>query len=742
MNPFLFLLLFLSMFSTQLLAKDGKFMLPDPRFSPGNNETFWKNRDFDDSKWNTINAQIHWELQGYEKLDGYAWYRFTFVLPSSLRDETLSRDAFKVCLGYIDDVDETFWNGEMIGKTGRFPYQGYQSAFQVMREYVVDANAPFVKWDEKNVLVVRVLDEDKLGGINGIAPFIQMLDSVEIDAPSADADVSMGGTIKTTVKVKNLSDSTIKGNLIVSSIDRITKKEFSTQKKYVTLNKKSETKVELELNHEFGLMLEASYSFETEDGKKTGSYTGILPYILTPKAPLEPRINGADIFGVRPNSPFLFKIAATGEKPLTYDVKDLPDGLTVDKATGIISGKLSKEGDYRVTFIVKNKQGTAEQFFDIKCGNLLALTPPMGWNSWNCFGRHVTEGKVKTAAETLIEKGLIDYGWTYVNIDDGWQAPDRDENGILQVNEKFGSIKELSDWMHAHGLKIGIYSSPGPFTCEAFIGSYQHEALDAKIYADWGIDYLKYDWCGYRYVNEDDSLEGHKRPYALMYRELSKQPRDIVYSLCQYGMRDVWTWGAEVGGNSWRISGDIVDVWSSMSSIAFRHGVERMVPYSAPGHWNDLDMLVLGKVGWNDNLRTTRLNWDEQYTHVTFWAIQACPLLIGCDMGQLDDFTLGLLINNEVIAINQDRLGEGAMQMFKSEDYEIWVKNLHNGDKAVGVFNLSNSFKEIPVSPKGIGVKTNSSIRDVWRQTDIGSIDENTHVTVPPHGSVLIRVTK
>ncbi len=736
-----FPLLLLSVLSTNLFAQDVRFTLPDPKFSPGNNFR-WKEKEVDDSAWKTINARECWEYQGYEKLDGYAWYRFKFVLPSSLKEQSLCRDSMKVCLGYIDDVDDTYWNGQRIGKTGRFPNEGFQAAYDRLREYVVDANAPYVNWDKENVIAVRVLDEDSFGGINGGVPYIQMLDLVEVHTSPGNADVTADGATRTVIRAKNLSDHVIKGQLIVTWIDRLTKKEISREKKGLKLGKNTAMDITVQIRHEPGMMLEAAYMIEDEDGKKTSITTEVLPYILTPTAPSEPRINGPEIFGIRANSPFLFKIAATGEKPLSYDVKDLPEGLSVDKSTGIISGKLAREGDYRMTFVVTNSKGKAEKSFEVKCGKLLALTPPMGWNSWNCFGANVTEAKVRDAAQALIDKGLIDYGWSYVNIDDGWQAESRDENDILQPNEKFGSIKELADWMHAHGLKIGIYSSPGPFTCEAFIGSYQYEALDAKTYSDWGIDYLKYDWCGYRYIMEDHSLQGHMSPYTLMYEELCKQPRDFIYSLCQYGMRDVWTWGAKVGGNSWRISGDIVDTWSNMSGIAFRHGLERMAPYAGPGHWNDLDMLVLGQVGWNDSLRRTRLNWDEQYLHVTFWAMQASPLLIGCDMSKLDNFTVALLSNDEVIAVNQDRLGKQATQAFKTEDYEIWVKELYNGDKAVGIFNLSNTFRKIAVPAGSIGAQEGSSVRDLWRQKDIGSLDNDFQVTVPPHSSVLIRVRK
>jgi len=291
----------------------------------------------------------------------------------------------------------------------------------------------------------------------------------------------------------------------------------------------------------------------------------------------------------------------------------------------------------------------------VKSGDLIALTPPLGWNSWNAWGLSVDDEKVRAAADAFVDNGLADHGWTFINIDDGWEAPERLPDGSITGNEKFPDFKNLSDYVHSKGLKLGIYSGPGPMTCGGYLASYQHEYQDAATWAKWGIDYIKYDWCSYRNIAKDNSLEELQKPYILMRKALDAVNRDIVYSLCQYGMGDVWKWGADVGGNLWRTTGDIRDTWASMSGIGFRQ--DKMSPFASPGHWNNPDMLVVGWVGWGPNLHPTRLTPDEQYTHISLWALLSAPLLIGCDLTRLDDFTLNLLTNDEV-------LGQDATELF------------------------------------------------------------------------------
>ena len=376
---------------------------------------------------------------------------------------------------------------------------------------------------------------------------------------------------------------------------------------------------------------------------------------------------------------------------------------------------------------------------------------------------------MRAAADALIKSGLQNHGWNYINIDDFWQThrdsndptlqgPARDASGRILPNPRFPDMKGLVDYVHSKGLKIGLYSSPGPWTCGGCVASFGHEIQDAQQYAEWGFDYLKYDWCSYSPeleakrgsatnlgVIQSWSASAPKKltelmyPYAVMQAALAKADRDIVYSLCQYGMGDVWTWGAQVNGNCWRTTGDITDTWGSMAGIGFgQAGHEK---FAGPGHWNDPDMLVVGKLGWG-SLRPTRLTPNEQYTHISLWCLLTAPLLIGCDMTQLDDFTLSLLSNDEVLAVSQDSLGKQAGRVAKNGDLEIWAKDMADGSKAVGLFNRSEAETDVEVKWPDLGLTGKHGVRDLWRQKDLGNFSDGFKTSVPRHGVVLIRVSK
>jgi alpha-galactosidase len=472
--------------------------------------------------------------------------------------------------------------------------------------------------------------------------------------------------------------------------------------------------------------------------------------ILTPKPSPKPQINGAKVFGVRPGNPFLYTIAATGDRPMTFSVEGLPAGLKLGPTTGIITGSLKDKGDYVVTLRAKNALGTAERKFKIVCGPLIGLTPALGWNSWNCFAGAVTAEKVKAAADAMISSGLVNHGWTYINIDDFWevnpratndptlQGPQRDDQGRIVPNPRFADMKGLADYVHALGLKIGLYSSPGPWTCGGCVGSYRHEEQDAKQYGQWGFDYLKYDWCSYGEIVRNPNHEDLMKPYRVMRAALDKAPRDIIFSLCQYGMGNVWEWGAEVGGNSWRTTGDITDSWGSLSGIGFAQ--DTPAPYAGPGHWNDPDMLIVGKVGWGPSLHPTHLTPNEQYTHISLWCLLCSPLLIGCDMTQLDTFTLNLLTNDEVLEVNQDPLGKQARRVAREGSLEVWAKTMEDGSVAAGLFNRDETPKTVTAKWSDLGLSGKARVRDLWRQKDLGTFDSRFETEVPRHGVVLVRL--
>ncbi len=453
------------------------------------------------------------------------------------------------------------------------------------------------------------------------------------------------------------------------------------------------------------------------------------PYILTPKPSQKPKINSPAIYGTRAYAPFLYKIPVTGARPITYGAKGLPPGLLINDTTGIICGAVAKKGRYRVQLSARNRLGKAVKYFDIKIGDTIALTPPLGWNHWNCFGTNISESKIKEAAEAFIKMGLVDHGWSYINIDDAWQGG-RDESGNIMANQNFPDMGALGHYLHQKGLKFGIYSSPGKLTCGNFIGSEGHEKQDAETYAAWGVDYLKYDWCSC----QSPDL---KAPYELMAQQLHKIKRDVFFSFCQYGMGEVWKWGASAGGNSWRTSGDINDTWGSLNIGFDQNGME---PFAGPGHWNDPDMMIIGEVSTGLSLHRTRLRPDEQYTHVTLWSLLAAPMLLGCDLTKLDDFTLNLITNDEVIQVNQDQLGKQGYRLLKNGKNEVWVKPLFGGSYAVAFFNRGLVKSNITLPFARLKLVGRKKIRDIWRQKNLPAATDKFTAAVNPHGVFFFKI--
>ncbi|MFL6448593.1 MAG: glycoside hydrolase family 27 protein [Bryobacteraceae bacterium] len=358
--------------------------------------------------------------------------------------------------------------------------------------------------------------------------------------------------------------------------------------------------------------------------------------------------------------------------------------------------------------------------------NGLAKTPPMGWNSWNKFAGKVDDAGVRAAADAMVSTGMKDAGYLYVNIDDTWQA-DRDPQGNIRTNKKFPDMKALADYVHNKGLKIGIYSSPGPNTCAEYEGSYGHELQDARTYAAWGMDYLKYDWCGASNIYSDQDMQA---VYQKMGDALRSVGRPIVFSLCQYGRADVWKWGPDVGGNLWRTTGDIRDAWDSMTKIGFNQN--DLAPYAGPGHWNDPDMLEIG----NGHMTDT-----EYQTHMSLWSMLAAPLLAGNDLQNQTKETLAILTNREVIAIDQDKAGKQGKRLSQSGDSEIWIRDLADGSKAVAFFNRGGETSQVTL--KWSDAEFTSApkrVRDLWLHKDLKLDGPEYKASVPSHGVVMLRV--
>jgi alpha-galactosidase len=463
-----------------------------------------------------------------------------------------------------------------------------------------------------------------------------------------------------------------------------------------------------------------------------------------------PSLNYPRITGATPGKPFMFLIPASGDEPLTFAAKNLPAGLALDAKRGVITGSLKAAGTTPVEIVVSNTKGKVSGRITIVGGeDALALTPPLGWNSWNAWGNTVTAERVKASADGMVKSGLHRQGYTYINIDDVWEgglkatrphdlAASRDGTGEPTTNERFPDMKGLVDYIHALGLKAGLYSSPGPTTCQGLGASWQHEEQDARAYARWGFDYLKYDWCGYSQIAPTPTLEDRKKPYKLMGDILKRQNRDIVFSICQYGAGNVWEWGRDVGGHLWRMTGDIRDDWPSMTGIGFQQtGREQ---YSGPRGWNDTDMLVVGTVGWSQGSRPSNLTPNEQITHITLWALQAAPLLIGADLARIDEWTTNLLGNREVLGVNQDELGRAASRKWNDGWTEVWARPLSDGTMAVGLFNRGPEAAAVTAAFADLGLSGSAPVRDLWLQKDMGRASGKFSAVVPRHGAVLVKI--
>jgi alpha-galactosidase len=457
-------------------------------------------------------------------------------------------------------------------------------------------------------------------------------------------------------------------------------------------------------------------------------------------APPQPRINGTRLVGASPGKPFLHLIPATGRGPLVYSAQNLPEGLSLDAKTGIISGRIARAGNYSVQLGVKGPAGSDRRILRIECGpNKLALTPILGWNAWSVFGEWVTARGVAEQADWMVKSGLAARGWQYIIIDDTWQSR-RDADGTIGANRRFGSMKSLSEYVHSKGLKIGLLSAATPGTCSGFAGSAGWEEKDAALYERWGIDFVKYDWC------PDDARKGAAKreeiieSYKKMRQALDKTNRDIVLSMVTYNFGgDPPSLGREAGAQMWRTSSGIIDSWDSLSSVAF--GQEGHVGKSGPGGWADFGPLMVGRFTPR-NPHFSNLKPDEQKLQVTAWVVGASPMVITCDMSQLDPnnfYRLGsaLLLNPEVLEVHQDELGRPA-KVLRGGDLQVWTRELAGGRVAVGIFNRRWGKERVTISMSDLGLSGAQPVRDLWAGKELGPPAGEFTVEVPSHGAHLL----
>ena len=478
-----------------------------------------------------------------------------------------------------------------------------------------------------------------------------------------------------------------------------------------------------------------------------------------------PRITAPRVFGATAGRPFFVPVTATGERPLSFAAEGLPRGLDIDAVSGVIAGSVADASDATVAVTATNVHGLDERELLLRFDGRLALTPPLGWNSWNCWGATVDDAKVRAAAGTLVRSGLAAHGFSYVNIDDGWQGEREGPLGALQANEQFPDMRALGEHVHALGLRLGIYSTPwvrsyagyaggstGALARLAvprdgaeehyrergwYLGERPQHGVDAAQWAAWGVDYLKYDWGPWELPDVE-----------AMAQALEECPRDVVYSLSNSAPFEQAAEWARLA-HCYRTTGDITDSWESVSAIGFAQ--DRWLAHSGPGGWADPDMLVVGMLGWgragDGGVRANRLTADEQTTHITLWALLPAPLLIGCDLTQLDDLTLRLLCNDEVLAVNQDPLGQPARSLRTAEGSAApgdaaYARALDGGSVAVGLFNRAGEERTVAAAWRELGIDGSHAVRDLWARRDLGATEGELALRVPAHGARLVALKR
>ncbi len=375
----------------------------------------------------------------------------------------------------------------------------------------------------------------------------------------------------------------------------------------------------------------------------------------------------------------------------------------------------------------------------------LALTPPMGWNSWNMFGATVNAEVIIQVAETFVSAGLKDAGYQYIVIDDHWHGGRGEDGKLFPDAQKFpNGMKALADAAHARGLKFGIYSDAGTKTCGGRPASQDYEEIDARTFAEWGVDYLKYDWC-----HAEDTRANAEYRYRRMGQALKATGREIVFSICEWGHHSPWLWGAQVGGNLWRTTGDIGDSWKDVpvpwgwlygiETIGFeqQRGLEQ---YAGPGHWNDPDMLVVGLKGSSREIAGAGCTDTEYRTHFSLWCMLAAPLMIGCDVAHMDTATHEILLNREMIALNQDPLGRQGLRACRNGLVEVWKKQLAEKAMGIALFNRDDKKHLVRAHWSDLGIKGRYRIRDLWLHKDMDHSEHEAEAEVPAHGCVVLKL--
>lgn len=719
------------------------------KFSTGD-ELTWSKPQYDDSSWKTIDPSKNWEEQSYKNYDGYAWYRVTFFLTDHMKQRSYLKDSIQVYLGNIYNADQLFINGILIGQNGKYiPMSKLKEPsdfvhdtlqFNKIRKYIIPVNDKRLLWNEKNVLAIRVYNHSGDGGIIGNDLKIEMRDIKDYLFFNINKNTYSFNTrehLFTNINLTNYSNKeSFEGKLTVR-IKNIEAGDYIFEKTIITkIEANSNKKIDYDCRINSSQRHSAEYTFMEKNSHLFIYGTEELPYILTPRASEIPKIHSPEIIGVKFGSPVEYTISASGEKPIKYYAKNLPYGFTIDSLTGHLTGKLWEYGEYKINLVAKNTYGEGLQTLRIKVGNTISLTPPMGWSSEKIWRNKVDSLKIIEAAVALKKTGLADYSWSYILIDDGWQALARTKENELTGNEKFGNMKTLIDSIHKLGLKAGIYSTPDDTTFNGNLGSKYNFYYDVWTWNKWGVDLLKYERCLDNEELKTVNINNHKRSFVSMFNALNQVKRNITYGIYGRNLDDVWNWGKETGANYWQIPSFDSCNYTSIVDPGFN--MFDKIEQTNPGKWSYPGLIVAGSEYYKED----KPNVNELYSQISLWSILSAPLFISVDLERLDQFALSLLTNHEVLAINQDPAGKPAQRVLVDEKIEVWKKQLENGTVAIGLFNRGKTDTTYTLNFAKINFEGEFIIRDLWRQKNIGTYSNSFTTLIPNQGVLFTSFTR
>ncbi|MBA3778199.1 MAG: alpha-galactosidase [Chloroflexi bacterium] len=459
-----------------------------------------------------------------------------------------------------------------------------------------------------------------------------------------------------------------------------------------------------------------------------------------------PRLTGARVVGVRPGTPLVHELTANGDRPRTFAAVGLPPGVTLDPATGRLAGRIAERGEHRVQIGVENGTERDTWTLRIVVGDRLALLPPMGWMSWNMFGGEIDETLILQTADALISSGMHNAGYEYVCIDDHWHGG-RDAAGRLFPDQRrFPSgIAALADALHDRGLKLGIYSDAGSHTCGGEPGSFGFESQDAQTFASWGVDYLKYDYC-----HAPPDRDSAMIRYGAMGKALRETDRSIVFAICEWGSRQPWLWGADVGGHLWRTTGDIQDRWTVATQRTESVGIVEALDLQggleehAGRGWHDPDMLLAGLRGIgreSSRIQGSGCTDAEYRSQISLWAILGAPLIASCDLRSMDRTTVEILTEPEIVAIDQDPLGLPGRRVGREGAVDVWARPLEGGRLAVALLNRSAGSVDVRIRSERLGLSGAHLVRDVWGHQPLGTLGTLIDRTLEPHATDVLVCT-